>query len=68
MDSRGAEAARYAFLVQRDGEAAARAWMLDLARTYRRVVLAMRGPAPRLTAYRLRLIASYLDAKRLAVP
>lgn len=54
------EAGRIAFLVARDGEKAAKAWCLEAAKTYRRVVLLRRTH----TLYRRQMIAAYLDLKR----
>lgn len=59
------ERARFDFLVARDGRASASAWMEDLIRTYRKVVLGMRRPGGTHTMYRRQYIASYRSAKRL---
>jgi len=68
------ETGRIRFLIERDGEASARAWALDTARTYRRVVL-RRHPRWRKpgethathTLYRRGLIQSYVALKAFAL-
>lgn len=58
---------RLDFLVKREGLEAARKWALDAARTYRRVVLDMRGPKPKYTMYRTAYAREYLKLKRFAL-
>ena len=53
--------ARFRFLVDRDGEAAALAWMAGLVRTYRQVVLERRVLAMK----RRELVCGYVCAKRI---
>jgi hypothetical protein len=57
------ETERIAFLIARDGEEKARAWALDTARSYRKVVI--EGKTHRL--YRKEMMRSYLELKRFAL-
>lgn len=52
---------RYRRIVAESGEVAARAWMADLVRTYRKVVVERRI----LTLKRRELICGYVCAKRI---
>lgn len=54
---------RINLLIERLGEPNAKAWALDAARSYRKVVLGRKTH----TLYRKRLIESYLQLKRFAI-